>query len=349
MRTEAQQPMTRPRLHLHIGLNKTGTTYLQAFLQENQVELQAHGFELAPLDNGKGAHHALYRLLESEGPRRFRDVLKTRSSAPDVILSCETLCAYLMDPDRAVALSESLKQDFDLRLYIWLRRQDRWVESLTVEAAKRRARGDHHRHDPALFDFQNRVETLVSAFGEDHVFIRIYRDDLKTDIFDEFLSLVGAPTAGMRRAQPQNVSPSRRQTLFLAGLPKMEGSTARFVMDTLISTKSIHDDGQRFLLSPEERRAALEPHIEGNHRIAERYDPTATEWFASLPPEEPDWFPPGPITVSEWFAIWRHCMLRCPNGKGRAFGLGAAIRVSRLMLASAIAGKPSGSGAPHAR
>lgn len=330
--------MSRRVLHIHIGLNKTGTTYLQACLEANRMKLRSCGFELAPLVDGKGAHHPLYRLLVSEGPERLRDVLKQAASPSEMIISCETLCTYLMDPERAKKLRESLIHDFDLRLYIWLRRQDRWAESLTAEAAKRRPGTDVRRHDPILFDFRNRIEVLTGCFGEEAVTVRVYRDDRRTDVFKDFLALVGVPAEGMRTARPQNESLSRRATLLLAQLPPLERKSFGIVLDVLRTTKSIHDDGQRFLLSPEERLAALEPHLESNRRLAKAHDPESEDWFASLPPDEPHWSAPAPITAGEYLAAWLNCMLRCPSWKGGAFGLGTAARISSGFLTAAMAG-----------
>ncbi len=332
--------MNRRTLHIHIGLNKTGTTYLQACLEANRMELSSRGFELAPLADSKGAHHPLHRLLVAEGPERLRDILKQVASPSELIISCETLCVYLMDPQRAAELRESLIHDFDLRLYIWLRRQDRWAESLTAEAAKRRPGTDVRRHDPAFFDFETRIDVLTSCFGEEAVTVRVYRDDTRTDVFKDFLALMGASDEGMRKARPQNVSLSRRATLLLAELPPLDRRSFDIVLDVLSSTKSVHDDGQRFLLSPRERRAALEPHVDGNRRLAEAHDPESKDWFAALPSDEPHWSAPAPISAREYLAAWLNCMLRCPTRKGGAFGLGTSARISRGFLTAAMARSP---------
>lgn len=46
--------MTRPRLYLHVGLQKTGTSYLQSVLRRSTAQLRDQGLELVP-PTGRGA------------------------------------------------------------------------------------------------------------------------------------------------------------------------------------------------------------------------------------------------------------------------------------------------------
>jgi hypothetical protein len=51
--------MTRRVCYIHVGPQKTGTTSVQWFLQENRAELLEHGYFVPESETKRGAHHSL--------------------------------------------------------------------------------------------------------------------------------------------------------------------------------------------------------------------------------------------------------------------------------------------------
>ena len=56
------------RLYLHVGLHKTGTSFLQRLLLENRELFAAAGLGLGPFQDPSGSHHPIVEAIEAEGP-----------------------------------------------------------------------------------------------------------------------------------------------------------------------------------------------------------------------------------------------------------------------------------------
>ena len=93
---------TRRRLYVHIGLQKTGTTYLQAVMLGNRDRLASQGLALVP-PTKKEAYQLMLAVRERYQPGRDPDEVAdaltsfesrlARSSAPRMLLSQESLSA----------------------------------------------------------------------------------------------------------------------------------------------------------------------------------------------------------------------------------------------------------------
>ena len=124
------------RLYLHVGLHKTGTTYLQRLFVENRALLAEAGLELGPYAHlAGGSHRAIVAAIDREGPEA---VFARAAEAPGarLLISTEGLCERLLDPGYAAALAAAAARHFDPHVVIVLRRQDFLKESLYAEEAK---------------------------------------------------------------------------------------------------------------------------------------------------------------------------------------------------------------------
>lgn len=213
----------RPRLYLHIGQPKSGTTSLQDFLALERDRLREQGFlypRLREVENDN-AHHALSYDLREETVRGLRMTPHNSSrnarvwdqlaravrhtACPKVILSSEDF--YFLDDDgprwrSAVALlANRLKPLFSsVTVIAYLRRQDEHVESWCNELVKygfRRNTRDIATLAESLpachSDYHALRQLWVRCFGEDSVVFRAFhRDRLKNgSIVDDFCDLVG--------------------------------------------------------------------------------------------------------------------------------------------------------------
>lgn len=132
----------RPRMFLHIGHSKVGSSSLQAFLSRNIDQVRKQGFLVA---NGDGTFPKsgpcdanpldVLQSARDEGPdaqRLFHDhfqQLHADLQDPDnpfdkLIISAENLCNPRFEP-----LFEPLRDLFEIHILYYIRRQDEWVAS----------------------------------------------------------------------------------------------------------------------------------------------------------------------------------------------------------------------------
>src|SRR5690554_2324079 len=110
-------------LYLHIGLHKTGTSYLQKLFLKNRDLLRESGLGLAPYMNPvTGTHHPIIAEIERQGAEK---VFEAVAQAPGerILLSAEELCVVMEDPVAAAAIRDAAARHFRTRIVIFLRRQ----------------------------------------------------------------------------------------------------------------------------------------------------------------------------------------------------------------------------------
>jgi hypothetical protein len=307
-------------LHLHIGLHKTGTTYLQHVLLANRARFAAAGLALAPfLHEREGNHYPLIRTLRAGGfaPGAFDRALDAIAAAPGekLLVTAEELCATIMPhPDRARALQAAAARHFRPRVVVTLRRQDHLQESVFGQASRTWFNGGIRDFSSYDLDHDARLRALEAVFGRDNVTVTIYKDG-GDDVLGAFLQALGVAVDrdALAPLPPRNLSLHRRQVLFLSGLPKdpraqFERSyrqLARRVAEALRDSDAIADDGGRYLLSPGERHALVARHQAGNRALVERHGLTDFGAFLELPDPDAPWEPPAPITAAERRAAFR--------------------------------------------
>lgn len=156
---------SRRRVVLYVGAPKTGTTSVQAFLRVNQERLEAQGFYIPRAGRGGiGQHIDLPTIVNSQGRRNGLD----RHANLNASDSGERRARFLADLNAELAavadwhtllfFSEYMFSSLprEVRAYreifapyaggfesmMYLRRQDQWLASLTLQARKTGARSD---------------------------------------------------------------------------------------------------------------------------------------------------------------------------------------------------------------
>jgi hypothetical protein len=306
-------------LLLHIGLHKTGTTYVQHVLLANGARFAAAGLALAPfLHPSEGNHRPLVLELAARdfAPAAFDRAMDAIGAAPGerLLVTAEELCnTVLRYPDRARALRAAAERHFRPRVLVTLRRQDQLIESVFGQASRTWYSGDIRDFATYPLDHDARLRVIEEVFGPENVTVTIYKDG-GSDVLGAFLTALGVTVdrAALAAVPPRNVSLHRRQVLFMAGLPKDTQAShehcyrlARGVAEALRDSDAIADDGGRYLLSPAERHALVARHQPGNRALAARHRLTDLGGFLELPDPDAPWEPPAPITAAERRAAFR--------------------------------------------
>jgi len=204
----------QPKLFLHIGMNKTGTSVIQHVLSANRAELANRGLLYPDLKDGQVAHYAISDMLgftlgkAGKSPQSAEiDQLKQKlvrqidaQAFSDTVISSE----FFVVP-RNIDAVKTLFADFDCRIVIYLRRHDHWWAAVYNQAVKTVAdppwrRGVeaflrfHRKTNPLYGDYRHLVERWANVFGEQNILVRPYETQQnKPNIVADFLDTIGRP------------------------------------------------------------------------------------------------------------------------------------------------------------
>ncbi len=336
-------------LYIHIGLHKTGSTYIQQMLLANRAMLEAAGLGLAPwLHPTEGNHYPLLCALRA-GQWRAEDCARIFAGVAEtpgdkLLISAEELCWAMSRPEQAAAFHAAAARHFTPRVVVFLRRQDMLKESIFAQVVKTWYTGPIAAETHYDYDHDARLRALEAVFGRENVRVALYRDGGPNDITGAMLDALelDLDRARLTPVPPQNVSMHRRMVRFMSELPKpVEASKdrarmqfARRIAGIVQAAGAIADDGGRFIMSPRERHDLVARHLEGNRALVARYGIAEPGGFLEAPDPQAPWEPPAPITGPErraaLAAVLRAGRVRRNRLAGLAFTTRASAAFARM-------------------
>lgn len=224
-----------PKLILHAGSQKTGTTSIQYVMSENRPYLESvrvwyppiyEYFPVKPKLSRARAHFAFVNAVSSydEGDKkrltRILDAMRARAGHADrVILSAETLFRLTATDDGPAGESQTdrrlrflerlatLTRDFEPEILLYLRRVDRFAASLYAESMVQRegALSFHEflRAKGGRFDYRERIDQFRQFFP---VQVRNFEETAKSGLIGTFCDHAGIP--GPMPDTPERPRPS---------------------------------------------------------------------------------------------------------------------------------------------
>lgn len=189
------------RIILHIGTPKTGTTAIQRFLIENESLLQQNGYSYPRLpgkgsipNNGYGfSDYVKNGIVDTSDPgwAKLWKIIKTELAKKNVILSWEVIFNYDIK-----SFFDAIKKQCDtIQVIVYLRRQDRYIESQWNQVVKQ-------AHYPFEFEeyvasgvlplnYKERLDTIAQIIGKENLIVRIYEkgqfEGERKDVISDFL------------------------------------------------------------------------------------------------------------------------------------------------------------------
>jgi hypothetical protein len=210
-------------LILHIGTHKTGTTALQRAMHYGARDLQAHGIRYIAAGRGDAfAHHRLAWALRGE--RRvplsiWDDVRQELDASVETINIISSEALWFADP---AGVKVELGEREDVRIVMYLRRQDRYLQSLYKQAVTSGRKGDFETWLGEMSfrgDYLSVVRKWAEQFGRDAIFVRPYERSGKTvDTVLDFFQILGFDLQTVlpnRKHGARNPSPRREVLHFL--------------------------------------------------------------------------------------------------------------------------------------
>jgi hypothetical protein len=274
-------------------MGKTGTTALQEFFWENRRILAESGISYPKLGVKSGAHHLLsphipvfladewqFISVEDWAPK-----LATDGSSP-ILLSSE-LIAWTME-ETALAFCACLKEWFEPKIVIYLRRQDNLLMAGYNQQIKA---GTQKRDIQAVlrnqlnrYDYAARLSPWTRVLGKENIIVRpyerqqFYRSDIRKDFLHHVFGIEVNTnyTIKSKNSNPRLSFPAMEYKRLINNLIVDTSQSTQF-NKPLLKYSTINDGSSdriystQALLSPKERREILEKCTAANEMIAREY------------------------------------------------------------------------------
>ena len=310
-------------LHLHVGPQKTGSTYLHALLAANRPRLEARASASRPTATtrrparhylafiaalrGKGMARGARR--DRGGPGRAR--ARHRRGPGDASCSCRS--------DRGRGAAAGARPRTRRRRRISARASSTSRAGRTIWPRATSSRGSRPGIPAARPTIPSRTTTTTAACagsrrssGGRTSRCSSTATGRPNDLAGAFFAAIGLGGVLARLDRDvgrRNVSLHRRKVLLLAHVPKnrrrrpsllVPPGLPEVVVEVVAGSPAVADDGIRFTCSrPTARRALVARHLDGNRALVARYGIADPGGFVELPPPDPAWTPPAPISNRE--------------------------------------------------
>lgn len=284
-----------PRIWLHIGMLKTGTTAMQQWCAEYEDELRRQRLLYVRVRKHLPACGPMADALARRGPEGEKLVAKVLGQideagdgVDDVLISSEAFSHH--GPHSLAPLVEALR-GHEIFILIWLRRQDRFAEALYKQAVKwsgRTGNIEEFTRPGRLrqLDYTAFLQAWRKAFPDVGLIPHIYAEassGKKPDSVAALLTAIGradlipANSAEWRK----NLSPKGELIAHYNTIPSERGQSLRKANRQVMDEFGEVAAGRGDMLPPELARALMDHYTESNRRLRE-------EWF----PERSELFPP---------------------------------------------------------
>lgn len=207
-------------LYLHIGMGKTGTTALQSFFWTNRELLAKNGILYPYLGMIEGAHHLLspYHPSFLKEDCNFVDVdvwgpMLLNAVQPNILISSELM--VWASEESVIQFCEKLKQLFQVKIVIYLRRQDNIImasyNQVIKDGSQRENLNDSELEKLFLqFNYEQKLKPWRTALGKENIIVRPYEKGqfYEGDIIKDFMHYVlGLEFTNQYSVEKENQNP----------------------------------------------------------------------------------------------------------------------------------------------
>ena len=300
-------------MNLHIGTHKTGTSSIQMALHTHREELLKAGVLYPPIEDNYN-HRELAVLLQSpEGEQKlsvwFDDISSKVKQQPinKVIISAEALYFFKISElikkedgrnhsaitaetyrKKLLKLRSLISDNFDIKILIYIRRQDRFLESAFNQIVKGTflfsgTIDDAFEGLSVYMDYYQVLNLWSEVFGKENIIVRVYeKQQLIGGSVKDFLQAIDLQPELIEKiittTQNYNMRLSREildYKLILNRLLEKEDPKRKDQLHyTFLETLSTHPEfnhKKKDLLKPEQTREILHRYAQGNSSVAREY------------------------------------------------------------------------------
>ena len=289
-------------LLIHIGSPKTGTTALQNFLYDNAKELESYNwrypdlkrelFELDSLRISKQINGNVFLNkddtvdVDSYYWNQIWGRVLQHLKEKNVIISSEIL---FWDSATNIFLEGAKKKYDNIKVVVYLRRQDKFVESWWNQTIKQGTSCETNFIEYAYSDkmqnfvfYGRKLDQISTIVGKENLIVRIYeKEQLKNaaSIASDFLSLLGIDPDSMELKKCKRHNPALSPNYLeiksqINSVVDCENKLIRqYYRNSFLelSDKFVEKDEEKGFFTIEERKQFMKRFASENERIAREY------------------------------------------------------------------------------
>ncbi|MCX6984145.1 MAG: hypothetical protein NT118_05240 [Lentisphaerae bacterium] len=275
------------KLYFHIGTHKTGTTTIQQCMYEHRTELESEKIVLL----NQFPEIVGIRYLDSPDAgmvKRSREYLlkTTKGFSPEhrFVMSSEGFSGNLFkgyyNSERIAEFLSKVSAGFDVRIIVYLRRQDFFIESLYTQMIHQ---GESYsfsdfalNYDASSFDWHSLVSNFSKYFGKDKMSVRLYDKEVlprSDSLVKDFAAQINSSVLRDLEVKKNHNIGYGRVSLEVARLcnPYLSIEQRKALRRILqSSTTKVPFESSGFF-SVDEREQFMSRYEESNSRVAEDY------------------------------------------------------------------------------
>ena len=290
-------------LIIHIGTHKTGNTALQIFLMKNAEQLRKYGIlypdlvktwqkyrgiEASSYVNGKLLQSSITRNWPEKEKENLWKILRHYLKNYDVVLSDPAIWSH-RSINTVEAIKDYAKRYDNIKLVVYFRRQDLYIESLWNEFIKEGhmtdTLNDYIEKSHYVMDYNRKLNDIASVIGKENISVRIYERGQfageRGDITSDFLKTLGKirgelPETWEHIKMPGMVNPRLDGDMLMARLyfNQAYGDEAEYQGEEIkkhFMNANYDADKKYGYLTKEQREKIMREYEEGNREIAINY------------------------------------------------------------------------------
>lgn len=323
-------------LFVHIGMPKTGTTAIQNFCYENQKILNQKGYDypkfahiygdtIARVRNG----HFLVPEEIAQNKEVFQKnmalVMERFQTVPNIILSdeaiwtpaakCKVVCNALKE--------ESAKGGFQVKVILYLRRQDQYLSSIWNQYVKGKNETkpwDEFVQNPSQagkMNYATNLKQITSILGKDAVTVRRFEPKrfIGGSIYADFLQAVGLEMTEefvlSKYVRNEKLSGNTHEIMrIINGMPGVDREKAKFFSRILLSYADV--SGKEYpseMFSKEEAEIFMKKYQKENKRVSEEFF-DGEELFSMEWKDLPKWKKDNPHMPDDMIRFMAACCMQ---------------------------------------
>lgn len=276
-------------IHLHIGIDKTGSTAIQSHMMANRDWIHRRALFIPITGSTATAHGPLFSDLSAEKFDALNNELKAaeRLGFEHAFLSWEGIHRFTADE------LETLKQLLEthaFRIYVYLREQSEIIQTGYFQLVKQypqRVHIDDFKSDSSVIHSQDRcydvmLDKFAHAFGQDALRVRVYDHhvlkggNIVTDMLDMLELELEPDDDFITTSSQQNPSLDVASVRILNVLDTFYQEDAlgrRRMVDALVNDIAVHGPVGKYFLTEEELATIRQAYAESNRNVVQRYMP----------------------------------------------------------------------------